>query len=563
MEKPAPLFDRYPRYQIKTYDRMIPRQIPVVSDIRSETDKPVWKGDHAFSSDAAAYSLMNFIEPEVVREHKDWDISKVREEARDRFTKRLAQDLSYEDRETHHEETIVRWKPIETDHGLELATEYGDRMITLRELWEHTKEYAAFVGNPKAYNKDEERAQLAMQDALIFGTASGFVSVLSHPDSVRYIQVWEKNSDGEVTSKQVDLHAATGRDFSRVESDQLIEHLSILHHETRQDSYAAFLVEHGTVNEQSIRLIATGLVMSTEAAPMDLVSVTRDVSDSRILLGKYLHEEISQTLRVLKTENGKKEIKKKNVIEHKFTNTGVLKQKHQIEKIEVKKIMAEWVISQTMIHHALDIPTGSHAALYWFRSLEYQKAETKVVEKPMTKSKQVHLIRRLLTPVFDGLKKIILTESGSIIKIRSVEKEKPAVIMRIKDVVRVFITKSSERVLKLIYFKPHVSEQKTLHIPESMEEQPIKEVRIAFIVWRIFVQEKPKDRQGMIHIVFEEQKEMTTNKEESYVPIWVLLAIIRYLALLRESGGVKQATPVTGVRPKRNAAGSIKFTPAS
>ena len=77
------------------------------------------------------------------------------------------------------------------------------------------KEYAQHIGNPRAYNKEEARSQIAMQDAFINGHASGFVSILSHPDSVRYVQLWEKMPTGDIASKQIDLYATTGRDFTR------------------------------------------------------------------------------------------------------------------------------------------------------------------------------------------------------------------------------------------------------------------------------------------------------------------------------------------------------------
>ena len=171
MEKPYYLPDASLRFRAKTSDRdsvekrlddrLTLRGIQVIRDTdESGKESKKWRGDHTFSPDAATYSLMHFVEPEVAREHPDWNPSQIHTEAMSRFTQRLEQDLAYERMESDHGESVIHWKPIETKEGVTvLATQYGDRMITLSELWEHTKEYAAFTGTPDAYNEAEHRSQ--------------------------------------------------------------------------------------------------------------------------------------------------------------------------------------------------------------------------------------------------------------------------------------------------------------------------------------------------------------------------------------------------------------------
>lgn len=409
------------------YDKrmMMTRAIPALSDVRDETDIPVWRGDHTFNSDAASYSLAHFIEPEVAKEHPDWNIKSVTNEASSRFIKRLSQDLSYEKKERLHEETVVRWKPVETTNGtVELATEYGDGVITLRELWEHTKEYAEFVGNTLAYNPEEERVQLAMQDEFIHGLSTGFVSVLSHPDSIRYVQVWEKASDGAVTSRQVDLFAATGRDFSRDESIDFIKSLALFHQDSvvekqsNETTYAHFFVENTPVSEKHIRTIAASFAMRHEqglpslALPMH--SATKEaplqapvMKAPVVLLGRFLHDHIEKKLRLIRGEerkDGRKEQKtvsflgnlKEQILTasgRAMTETAAVKKHGTTRETEglhpkeknfllnedttrtylMKDVIAEWYISQSILQHVKDVSSGAGAALYWFAILEHDQ----------------------------------------------------------------------------------------------------------------------------------------------------------------------------------------------
>lgn len=382
------------------YDRMTIRGIPVLRDSDIPEDVPVWRGDHTFSSDAASYSLSHFIEPEIAREHPTWSQDQVKAVATARFEQRLSQDLSYEHKESAHEESVVYWQPIlNTDGAWELATKYGDTMVTLSELWEHTREYAQFAGNPEAYNPDEHRAQLRMQEELIRGEAKGFVSVLSHPDAIRYVQVWQKTDDGSIISKQVDLYKTTGRDFSHEEGATLIDHLAAYFKEdvgggeASVISYAHIYIHEKEVAEEDIRTIAIAQVMETNnglapsfdrslpVAVMRIGSVgVRDkTTDSMMQLGAFLREHIDRKIHSF-TESvpeGKKllsdhvyahtpedgavfrDVKKGNVIPLDVLpdiqrSTEYAKAPHMTDVM--KTIASEWWIAQTMLVYKDALP---------------------------------------------------------------------------------------------------------------------------------------------------------------------------------------------------------------
>ena len=438
MEKPSPTYNIASRYAHNTredtektdrfYDRMTMRGIAVLRD--GEEDKPVWRGDHSYNSDAATYSLMHFIEPEVAREHPDWSPAQVHEDAIDRFQKRLAQDLSYERGEIAHEESVVHWRPVETTNGIELATEYGDKMVTLSELWEHTREYAAFVGNPAAYNSKEHEAQLRMQETLINGTSRGFVSVLSHPDGVRYVQIWQASDAGEITSQHVDLYAATGRDFSPEEAKDLLYHLSDFHatqtdtgNKQQEHSYAHFFLREGSVNAEDVRTIAIAqsVYSSDRLYEQEMISVSRrgtDISGGIIAesgngmkqAGRFLAVEIEEKIRAIGNIAGKSEMKRaakndagkekrripvvpQGILPPDFQQTrerdAVHKTADYTGKGDLKSALAEWWISKTMLQHVSSVPAAPHAALYWFVRIAEHKTIHPSSEKQVTPRPQV------------------------------------------------------------------------------------------------------------------------------------------------------------------------------
>ncbi len=400
MEKPSP-YAISPRYlpdirrttesDTRYYDRLTLLGIPSVRD-QEESDTPRWRGDHSFSSDAATYSLTNFIEPEVAVEHPDWSKTQVRDVALARFEKRLQQDLSYEQKESAHEESVVTWQPIQTEKGWELATAYGDKMVTLSELWEHTREYAAFVGNPTAYNAKEHEAQLLMQDKLMNGQASGFVSILSHPDSVRYVQMWQKGGDGNIVSTQIDLYKTTGRDFSCEEGVRLIEHLALFHGEANDvtrdaDVYAHFFTGEKHIAERDVRLISTALVMDAPIpkGSADVGSVVlRDTTDSMVMLGMYLRDHIDRSIERMRerfgqevnkgaadiARPGKEQAKKKRILippgARRESAVFPQKEPHVPKKGEgMKSIVADWWITAHLLRYTEHVPVAAVAMIFW------------------------------------------------------------------------------------------------------------------------------------------------------------------------------------------------------
>lgn len=376
------------------YDRMTIRGIPVLRDTDSAEQVPAWRGDHTFSSDAASYSLTHFIEPEIAREHPTWSQQQITEAATHRFEQRLSQDLSYEHKESAHEESVVHWQPIQNKEGTwELATKYGDTMVTLPELWEHTREYAEFAGNPDAYNPEEHRAQLRMQEELIRGEANGFVSVLSHPDAIRYVQVWQKTDDGSIISKQVDLYKTTGRDFSHEEGAKLIDHLAAYFKEdvgggeASVISYAHIYIHEKEVAEEDIRTIAIAQAMETHdvsapsferSIPTTVLRIgstaVRDTTESMVQLGAFLREHIDRKIHALKdaSPEGKKSSSEQasihtaevvavrsDVKKGDSTISRVLPDLHRKTEHDtiphttdvMKTIVSEWLIARTMLAH--------------------------------------------------------------------------------------------------------------------------------------------------------------------------------------------------------------------
>ena len=415
-------------YRDVTFKRqmMATRVDSVRADSKKVDDPPVWRGDHTFSSDAAKYSFLNFIEPEVAQKHPDWSKQKIRKEALVKFQQRLEQDLSYEQKESSHQETAVHWRVIETAVGTqELATEYGGETITLRQLWDHTREYAAFVGIPAAYNPDEEKAQYAMEQAFVRGDAQAYISVLSHPDAIRYVQVWEKDSDGGIQSKQIDLYKTTGRDFSHMEGDVLVKHLAAFTETanglpvvTTESSYAHFIVQSGSVQEQDIRTIAMVQAatrresLKTYAVPnINKSEIQNPVfakkeskntfADVQLFVVEAINKKIIQLKEIVMpkkvtkdTEQNNIEIAKKspvNIASFEIGKTsptidGTPLHINEFIKTEVSspitEVLAQLVITKTALNLGAISPEISGGALYWLATFVENKPIAKKFEQP-------------------------------------------------------------------------------------------------------------------------------------------------------------------------------------
>lgn len=342
-----------------------------------------WRGDHTFSSKAAGFSLRNFIEPEIESANPHLSKQEIQRVALKKFEQRLKQDLSFEHQEASHHDSTVLWTVIEGKNGKkEFATKYGDELITLSQLWEHTKEYAQHTGNPHAYNKEEARSQIAMQDAFINGNAKGFVSILSHPDSVRYVQLWEKMPTGDIASKQIDLYATTGRDFTHKEGEAFIHRLT-QYHETIGTSvkyediaYAHVLFTSGVVTVDEIKTIAVAHAFASEPRILPMrtdmkngiaLKVAKDIHETAAFLGENFHAYIQKKVENMNAWYVQK--KKNATIEYSKAPVNILSKDAVIEALmplkaseTVKKlqmpeklvhdVFSEWAFEQTVISYA-------------------------------------------------------------------------------------------------------------------------------------------------------------------------------------------------------------------
>lgn len=604
MEKilPHPILPRFfdsPQDEKRYADRMMVRGIRVVSDEDPE-DGPKWRGDHSFSADAARYSLTNFIEPEVAKSHPSWTREQVRSHARETFEKRLHQDLAYEKKESSHEESSVTWQPIQTEKGWELATVYGDTMITLSELWEHTKEFAAFAGNPAAYNAEEHATQLRMQDAFICGEATGFVSVLSHPDAVRYVQVWKKTDDGSIVSTHIDLAKTTGRDFTHEESAAFIHHLQSVHggDAAPESTYAHFFVRGENVSEHDIRAVAISRTIEVNHARIPRErenvgdTVLRDTFDSMAVIGAYLRDHIERRISDFK-EHAQKIRKPPDehpipVIEKQLT---FMTQRIKRDAQEpVKSLLANWWVTKGILHHVDRVPVAAVPALSWitqdvdapavelegvkrFSTIRYVEKKEKMTDintlgiKKFSERARELIVKstKKLVSLMTFKKTPFTTES----RIRKVESSLPRVVPA-RDVLSRIIARvriphwidalsarriqqgENARLSRLIdattrwfqriahheYLSGNRPSQGKTELRELLVPLELPLLRFAFLFWRAI--HASNVEVGSNNVIKEHPSSDRGVPTETIPPHWVLLSIIWYLALLREGGFAKK-----------------------
>lgn len=341
---------------------------------RPKEEGQTWRGDHAFNSDAASFSLLNFIEPEIEATHPHLSKKEVHTLALEKFEHRLKQDLSFEHQENSHVDTTVHWTIVDGKNGKkELATTYGDEFVTLSQLWLHTRTYAEHIGNPLAYNKEEERAQLAMQDALINKEADSFVSVISHPDAIRYVQVWERSQSGDICSKQIDLYATTGRDFTHKEGEALVERITKYHQtvgtsvHTEDISYAHVFLTSGALTSDDIKTIAIAHAFTSEPrlipVHQDMIrgifmKTTKDIKETVVLLGKDFHTFAQKRVDDLKVWYAQKKEVQTSAFVHKTplpievnnteTHEGVITKNVETT---MQDVISEWIFEQTVLSY--------------------------------------------------------------------------------------------------------------------------------------------------------------------------------------------------------------------
>gem|GEM_PF-5544346 len=363
------------------------RDVPVLSDLRQE-EEGEWRGDHAFSSKAAQYSLMHFVEPEIAHEHPDWDTHAVQQEAKRKFFLRLEQDFAYETSEKRHEETSVLWHPIITREGTtELATTYGDGLITLRELWEHTKEFAQASGNLNAYNEQEAKAQLSMQEEMVRSSVASYVTVLSHPDSIRYVQVWEKSSDGgAVVSRQLDLQKTTGRDFTHAEGDALIEAYTAMQTNAGiptgpvSPAYSHVFLKNSTIEEEQIRILASAISMNIQEEHETKQEYVRqgmpDQAFDMTRVGAYVGERIRERVsgegfseHIIHTDSIRPADESR--IQTSKRSSGTHKNREQSSLLAA---FTDWYITRVIIDGIHANQDLAHAGIYWIGILGQKNA---------------------------------------------------------------------------------------------------------------------------------------------------------------------------------------------
>lgn len=554
-----------------------------------------WRGDHTFSSSAAGFSLKYFIEPEVEMNNPHLSKKEIHALAVDKFEKRLRQDLSFEHKEASHIDTTVQWKIIEGKDGKkELATSYGEELITLSQLWDHTRAYAEHIGNPKAYNKEEEKAQLFMQDAFIKDKASGFLSVISHPDSVRFVQIWEKTPAGDIYSKQVDLYAATGRDFTHKEGEQLVRHITTFQKtlgdptSSQDTSYAHVLLTRGVISVEDVRTIAVAHAETSHPQDIpiyhDLVSriatkTLQDIKETVATLGTDFHRYIQKRLD-LTTETfiPKKEEKKNDhsdqslsgMKQHKLSHGEALipinEDKEFVLKMEkpIEALLSEWVFDYTIVSYGVLHESFAHSALTLLSfepvislpSNFYEKKNTHIENIREENDNDHGDIQHTVAFVFLFLQKIFgETNDGGGIKLFDKNNDRDTIQhMSVEDRIIYIIN-----ILSFLSFESKGDDDTLSHsfvgsllVEDTMDNAPLllkkqdeynieKRAIFGLVIWMLF---QDFDRHSKQTIITDFDVSVRTKRAEhiSTTP-WILLAIIWYLAQLKEVGMPQQTTP--------------------
>ncbi len=552
-----------------------------------------WRGDHTFSSSAAGFSLRNFIEPEIEMRNPSLSKKKVQQLALDTFELRLRQDLSFEHQETNHIDTTVHWKIVDGINGKkELATAYGAEFITLSQLWDHTRAYATHTGNPNAYNREEERAQISMQDAFINGNATGFVTVISHPDAIRFVQVWEKTTTGDVLSKQIDLYATTGRDFTHIEGEELVERISKFHEtigaSAKQEdiSYTHVLLTSGAITVDDIRTIAVAhaytnmphdVPMHTDMVAGIAKKMQQDISEAVAVLGMDFHMYIQKRIDDMEEKFIKKRevqkvslpdavpmvIKKSQAVS--MVSEGVTTQ----TKKSVEDVFSEWVFGHTVISYALlhqvfalsaieifvlePFPT----AIFVHPYLPYGRALGNPEERGITiRDKQPERV----VEVFDRMRvskkevfDVSLTVESVVLFLHTIfgeteNKEQTRVdyIHNIEDKILFIIHALSFLAIESGNAQPTLYRNKVAGL-SKFERDLIKQdyverkmhktesgVLFGMIIWMIL--------QGFDQVSVQSDTRAPLEREEYFsTTTWVLFSIIWYLSMLREVG-MRQST---------------------
>ncbi len=277
---------------------------------------PGWDGGHNFNGGIARYALNEFVIPEVQADLRFQNSThqEIVTEARHRLAMRLWEGRTFFNRERRREPEMTReWEITETSPGVrELTTMYADKRVSLRELWENTRRVAhdrshPETYNPKAFNGQEMKAQLAMQDALIHGRATAAVTFISDADNPRrYAQLWNVDDKGKISTKFLDVGKIVGRDFSPEEAETVLQHVGRLYGDKRIDNkeheYPVVLLREGKIRSEEVQTIAKLAIQAhdepTQSHEAQEIESTRR-AETTAILGQTEHQAPSLTDRIL------------------------------------------------------------------------------------------------------------------------------------------------------------------------------------------------------------------------------------------------------------------------
>lgn len=198
---------------------------------------------HELSVTSLYFALNNIVLPDITAQHPNWSYEDRREEAIRRIELRSADNLRKGYLPELDREAVIttEWEVVEKESGKKMATWNGDKYTTREELWNNFEQYARFRSEWNDALEREKTAQQEMENAVVHGDAKGAATWLSHESNLaRYFQVWEKESDGRIVSRQYDVGLIVGRDITQQEAGHVMNNLSKLYGEKMTSETAAY-----------------------------------------------------------------------------------------------------------------------------------------------------------------------------------------------------------------------------------------------------------------------------------------------------------------------------------
>jgi len=537
-----------------------------------------WTGDHQFSISALYFTLDNYIIPQVARQYagQGWTDDQIRKEAVHRVGEFSKVNLQYSMAEMDREPVMeVKWEVIKRDGEKQLfASDYG---ITLRELWEHTREFAEKTGKQSAYNPSEERAQLAMEKRIISGEISTDVFALSHPDGVRYVQMWEKTEGGKIVSKQLDIGAITGRDLTKTEGKDLIHLIKTKYSDrdiTPEDlEHPHVMLKNGFVEVEDITTLARAQVMFPAEVVETFTFAARQAAgelvDTIKLVGEYFQtetEEVIQNPEVVKDIDirelfeDEEKIKPLLTIDKKLEDSlseseivQLWKKKAQ-EALEItpeqsEKLLLEvqetWTMmkdAQEVISFVNDTGVGIAAAFYAIDVMTLSGIKEEIVDRSQFEQVKEEMFTIAFvadTELLIGAGVFALNElaMGQVIdgttfteaiELTEEEKKEAFSLKKIPESVDAVVLKETVEFVQGIAEFPVEEQQKAIEKEKEMVEEKIVQI------WEVIMSEKTAVT--TIHAPSEfidlEPKEKDVEQFSFAFAVWAILKLINYRAAL-------------------------------